>query len=154
MKTILLSVLLVFIPLSVSATDYDLWGFELFSLRKVGFDYGWFFPKARHGDFTSENPPANKLDLIVNTDILTYGFFDGKVISITDADQFRLVGLNYILGVRVTPFLNLRWEHLSEHMLDRAPVPGGFTVYDNVGFTFYLYQREGSGSKSLFLNKP
>ena len=83
---------------------------------------------------------ANRLDLHTNMDFINeIMFIDTMVHSETDKDQFRLVGLNYRIGVHVTHQIDFYMEHFSLHLLDF--VPNMSNSYDALGIRINLFKK-------------
>lgn len=93
------------------------------------------------------NRQADKyVGLSVDTAVMHYFFFNSLVHGTSDEPisgpgygQFRTVGWQYQLGIYVTEFLTVQYEHHSQHMLDYS---GGnhFPVENSLGFTLKLYE--------------
>ena len=85
--------------------------------------------------------PTNALDLHVNFDMLNHiMFMDNMIHSETDQYQYALVGWNYKVGFHMGRYIDVFFQHYSQHLLDVTPVNGSNT-YDAVGFRLYLYRR-------------
>lgn len=101
-----------------------------------------FFSGGREPELPPESRANKELNLVTNTDLLTYGYWDNKIWSITDQGQFRAIGYNYKLGVRLFTELYVEYEHFSKHWLDHEPMMGGFPVQDSIGLNLFLYKRD------------
>lgn len=127
-------------------------GFDVVSLDKVVIDYKTYLPGSRDPLINSNGllnkAPGQSLNLSLNTTLLKYAYFNGTVHSTTDIDlstnsgQFRVVGLEAELGIRLTPFLNLYYYHYSQHLLDTTYQFGGSPVLDGVGVSIILFSKE------------
>jgi hypothetical protein len=87
---------------------------------------------------------GKQIDLNVNADILTYGFWENRVHSMTDETvdgpgQFRVVGWNYRIGVHVSKYLDVYYEHFSRHLLDTT-YPTAFPVQDSFGIKLRIFE--------------
>lgn len=134
--------------------------FHLIELRDAYIDYHQFLPGGSDPLITQNGLPDRaldrELDLHLDVDFLKFGYFNNMVHSMTDqgADgsmgSFRVVGWNWRLGVRVTPFLDLWIDHYSQHLLDTTYAYGHFPLQDSVGFTVRFFDIDQS--KSALLN--
>ena len=126
---------------------------KLIELQEASVDYKYFTPKGRDplitGNGLKNKELGNELNLNVNTDFLKYFYFNNLVHSMTDRDatthtggQFRVVGLNMVVGVRVAPFLYLYYDHFSKHVLDHHNVNDSFPVKDSFAFKLFLYGKD------------
>ena len=89
--------------------------------------------------------PHNGLDLALMTNITPYVYWGSSVFSMTDNSQYRSVGLNLLLGLRIIPLLDVYFEHQSEHELDaNNPLPR-FPEYDTIGVKLKLIDKSGLG---------
>jgi len=120
------------------------------SLREVSVDYKRFFPKGRDplitGNGLLNRELGNEVNVHINSDFMSYFYWDNMVHSLTDRDatthtggQFRVVGWNFKLGMRVSRFINIQYEHFSKHTLDHSYAYDSFPVQDSVGVKLYLY---------------
>ena len=120
-------------------------------LQEVSLEYKSFSSGGRDPLITQnglEDRALDKeVDLNVNIDILKYLYWNNTVHSMTDrftdggAGQFRLVGWDYKLGVRIFDSLHVQYEHFSQHLLDTTYKHGDFPVQDSLGFILYIYGR-------------
>lgn len=106
-------------------------------LDDISLNYQRFLPGARHPLFPSGMEPKEELNLDFNTTILTYFYWNNRVHSMTNQHQFHVIGWNYRLGVRATPWLSLQYEHFSRHLLDTNYA--GYPIQDSVGAIIKLY---------------
>lgn len=123
--------------------------FHILELDELRVDYMSYFAHGRAPLITSnglDNRELGKeLDLSFNSSVLEYGYFSTLVHSTTDAmydtgagGQFRAIGMKLELGVRLSPYLDIYYQHHSQHTLDLT-LPYGFPEYDAVGLHLYLY---------------
>lgn len=139
--------LLFFLPFNGTAHA------RVLNLREVYLDFKQFGPNPRNpliDDVGLGNRELDKeLSLYLNTDISKYGFFDQHVYSLTDRPtdsegeygQFRLIGWNFQLGVRVLPYLSAGYDHFSKHLLDHEDPNKRFPVQDSIFVRLYLYRQ-------------
>jgi hypothetical protein len=80
------------------------------------------------------------LNLQTNIDLFKAGYFDSTVESLTTGAQYRAVGLQLNLGVRVTPEISIGYWHHSQHVLDRSQYESRpFPVEDAVELRWTIY---------------
>lgn len=117
--------------------------FPLLSLTEVSVKYQQFLPGAVDPMITNA-PLSHQLDkelnLTVDADVFKYGYWHNVVHSQTDQFQFRKVGWEIQLGVRAGKYLDLYYEHWSQHLLD-AVSKEAFPRQDGLGLRIYLYRR-------------
>jgi hypothetical protein len=132
--------------------------FHIIELDEVRVDYVSFFPGGRD-PFITHNGLDNRelgkmLDININTTLFKYGYFRSLIHSYVDAykdshtdGQFRSVGLNMELGIRLTPFLDVYAWHYSQHTLDyTSENVGGFPVQDGIGIHLYIFSNQRKDS--------
>lgn len=111
------------------------------TLRDLSLNYRRFDPSNRMPDlngFTAKDG----LTLNVDTDLFYRFYWNSRVVALTDNGGYKLVGLNFHLGVRVFSTLNLEYEHFSKHLLDHddSGFPQHkFPVEDSFGIVWTLY---------------
>lgn len=124
--------------------------FEMFTLQRVDIDYKAYAAGGHDPiiqDSGLQNREANKyVSLSVDTTVLHYFFFRSLVHGTSDqpivgegSGQFRTVGWQYQLGLYVTDFLTVQYEHHSQHLLDYSGI-NHFPVENSFGFTLKLYE--------------
>lgn len=121
------------LPNSAAASQWKLIDFQEASINYKGFT------GARHPLLEDVR---NELNLTLNTNFLHAFFFNNKVHSITDSQNFALVGWNFFVGVRVTKWLDIQYEHYSRHVLDRQYRDGWFPYEDSIGIRLYLFRSD------------
>ena len=136
------SALFLFLCLAAKADSYV-------ELDEVSISYKHFFDGGHDPLITQNGLDAKSLDkevsLVLNTDIFGYLYWKNTVVAMTDRGtngdrgQFRLVGLNYKVGVRVTRDFNVQVEHFSKHLLDAQYAYGHFPLQNSIGFVWYLH---------------
>ncbi len=116
---------------------------QLLSLRETSVKYQQYFQGGVDPMITGEvgGQLDKELNLNVNTDVLKYGFWNNTVHSQTDQFQFRKIGWELQLGVRCGKYLDVYYEHYSQHFLDYAG-KGAFPRNDGVGIKLYLYRKD------------
>lgn len=91
--------------------------------------------------------PTEKINVLIDTNILTHGYWNSKILSQTTDAQFRSIGLETHIGVRLTNFLDMGYYHYSDHAIDRNV--GGmpkFPVEDGIELRIYLYRAKDANS--------
>ena len=138
-----LLLLLFLFPVSCSA-------FDLIDLREVTFDYK-SFNSGGHDPIIQDSGIINREDdkyigLNANVDVLHYFYMNNLVHGTSDqpivgqgVGQFRTVGWQYELGVHLTDWLDLDYEHHSQHLLDYEG-SNHFPVENSVGFHLKLFE--------------
>lgn len=112
-------------------------------LRSLAVHYQWFDSSNRIPDLDGFKAKEG-LALSMETDLFWRFYWNSSIMSLTDAGQYRLVGLNMHLGARVTDSLSVEYEHFSKHLLDHGDggYPAGkFPVQDSVGVVWTLYHK-------------
>lgn len=120
--------------------------FEVIKLREASVKYQKFADNNYAPYF--DKPQKERLSLVVNSDLLKYGFWNNRVHGTTTEDQYRWVGWNFQVGVRLFRQLDVQYEHHSQHAMDYN-IGAHFPVEDSVGFTLYFY-RIGNNAPSIF----
>jgi hypothetical protein len=64
----------------------------------------------------------NHLDLHLDLDVFKYFYWNNKINTTSDQSNFRVIGWEYALGVRLFPFLEAGYFHHSQHILDMPDV--------------------------------
>lgn len=119
-------------------------------LTDAGVKYQRFFDN----NYTPylDGAQREKLTLILDVDLLPTVYWWNRIEGVTDETQYRHIGWNFGLGLRLTPALSIGYEHHSQHALDRAtPLGAHFPVEDSVGFTWHFILPKSG--KSLFGGK-
>lgn len=141
----LIIVLLLFLTIAAKADMGD-----LLSLNQFALDYKNFAainPNARNLLIYPE-PPKEGINLDINLDVLKYGYWDSEIQSLTTDGQYRAIGLETRLGVRLFDSLEVGYWHHSQHVLDRQiqSIPS-FPVEDALELKIILFKskekREG-----------
>lgn len=121
--------------------------FKLLEVQEVSIDYKSFMRNGNSPYMTNGSTLNKEVDLNINTDFLRYFYVNNRVWSLVDQHQFRWVGLNAQIGARLTSFLDIGFEHFSQHTLDRQyyfkDITGDrFPVYDAITLKIYLFKRD------------
>ena len=80
------------------------------------------------------------VNLGLNLDITDLSFFNSKLISITNASQFKYIGLTFDTGVKLIKGIELYYKHFSGHALDQE-FPDRFPEENALGIRFRLIER-------------
>lgn len=117
---------------------------DFMDLNEASIKFQQFFPGAVDPMIT--NAPLSKhldkeLNLNVNMDVLTYGYWNNTVHSQTDQYQFRKVGWEFEFGAHVGSKLDVYYSHWSQHWLDYYSTEA-FPRQDGVGIRLYLYKKD------------
>jgi hypothetical protein len=130
--------------------------FKVIELDEIRVDYMKFADGGRDPALTNgtDRELGMLLDLNVHTTLFKYGYWRTLVHSYTTnyadthkPDQFKLIGLNMELGVRVTNWLDIYYSHYSQHLLDMpSEAIGGYPMNDGVGIHLYIYSNQRKNS--------
>lgn len=133
-------VILVIDTRQVKAAD----DWRLLDPKETSLEVKQFLPGGRDPLLTDGEKPNKEFDANFNTDVLKYGYWNNRIWGLEDQGQFRAVGWNWSLGVRLSRYLDVGYEHFSRHMLDRDTPPswGGYPLSDSVNIKVYLYRRD------------
>lgn len=129
---------------------------SLFELQQVALTYRSFFdggvdPLITENPYLPNRAMGKELNLNVDTNILNYFYWNSVVHSMTDHEvgsdsgQFRMVGLEFGLGLDVRRIweglpVQVGYHHQSLHTLDSAS-PYHFPVQDSVELKIFVYER-------------
>lgn len=130
----------IIIFFSKLAGAYD---FEVINLNELSLDYKNYSllnPNSRNM-LIYPDPPKESLNLTLKTDLFKLGYWDSTVESLTTSDQYRSVGLETRLGIRLTNNAEVGVYHHSQHDLDRAhSFMSAFPEEDAFELKIYLYR--------------
>jgi hypothetical protein len=122
------------------------WTGQMIEARELSLTYRKFHDSSRH-PLLYRTKPDSGIDLDVNMDIARYFFWDNKIHALMDQHQYRLVGWNFKVGLRVFQSLEVQYEHHSQHLLeDRYPY-APYPLEDSIGFKLILFRKD---VRSLF----
>lgn len=140
----LVSVVLAFLLLT-KATRAD----DFIEVDKLSVNYRLFRREGIEPMITYDglNRQLDKgLNLNLDTTIMGYVYWNSSVLTMTDYDpvakygQFRTIGLQMQLGLRITEWLDVGYFHLSRHLMDTPQVNGqSFQQTDALELTLKLY---------------
>jgi len=143
LRAILLRILLLVIVYSIifyhlaHAKDFG----ELKGLYVDYKNFSYLNPNQRN-PVIYPTPPSTGLDFGEEMDLFWgYGYVNANVESLTDAGQFREVGLEYRIGARPWKNLEIGLWHLSQHNLDRAPPAGYYSFQTAIEIKVWLFKR-------------
>ena len=135
--TFIITLVLLFFSTKVFASDID--GFKL---DEASINYKRFIGETRNPLFL-HSKQKEEINVNLNTTLLNVFFFNNKIHSMTDENQYKIIGLNLFLGVRLFESLDFQVEHFSKHLLDERYAPQDFPVENSVGFVWYLHRDQG-----------
>ena len=119
---------------------------ELVSLDETSIHYKRFVPNGRNPYFLTL-APKEELNFQIDFTAFKYCYVNTRLHAMTTSAQYHLVGLNTVIGVRVTNGIHLQYEHFSKHLLDSTYPYQKFGVEDSIGAKFFLYKnREKRGA--------
>lgn len=133
--------------------------FGFLDLRELSVDAKSYYPGGHYPLITDNKIPGGRsldkeLNLSIKTDMLKYFYWDSTVHSMTDKTldgyhgQFRLIGLEFGVGLRISSSVEFGYYHYSEHLMD-ASLPWHFPVRDALQLKVFLYRTKGERD-SLF----
>ena len=90
-------------------------------------------------DYHMVNQDQAKYDLNLGLDLTLPAtmYYNSKVVSTTDSDQFRFVGLNFEVGARPFTGIDVYFGHFSGHALDDS-FNRDFPQTNKIGIRFNL----------------
>lgn len=131
-------------------------GFHILELDELMVNYKDFFPNG-HSPLVTENGIPNRqlgkeLSLQMNTSLLKYMYWNNMVHGTTDevpgtsSGQFRAIGYQFELGVRLFNWFETEYHHHSQHELDNVWPYGHWPVEDAISIKIYLWRKEQKNS--------
>lgn len=121
---------------------------HLIEVQEVNVEYKQFLDGSRDA-IVSQDGLGNLIDkevnLNINFDISEYFYWNNMIHSIVDSNgvsggQFRLIGWNFRVGLRLTNYFDIEWEHFSQHLLDViSPFPN--PTQNSINIRIYLYRK-------------
>ncbi len=138
------SVIILFLSWIADASE-----FKLLELHEIALDYRNFSAlndKARNF-ITYPDPVKEGLNLDTKVDVLKYGYCDFIIESLTTGAQYRGIGLELRLGIRVHSAIEVGLYHHSQHAIDKQleSLPK-YPSEDAIQVKLYLYRRDGRNS--------
>lgn len=141
-------VLLIFFSLiytsSILADD-----FHVLNLDELSIDYKNYArinDKARNLLIYPEHPKEG-INININTSVLSYGYFNSTIESLTTSSQYRGIGLQVCLGLHLSDSVDIGYYHHSQHVIDREiqgiPI---FPVEDAIQIKIYFYRKNNKDS--------
>ena len=122
--------------------------YPILELDELKVQYIDYFKGGRDPLISLPNRQLGKqLNLSFNSTLFDYFYWNSLIHSSTDeipdtsSGQFRVVGLEMQLGVRITNYFNLYLHHHSQHSLDTT-LPFGFPVQDGVGLEIIIFSNK------------
>lgn len=132
--TLLLAMLLIF------TYSFDSYAWRLFELEETSIGYNKFVNDGRDPVLYPEIH-KEMIDTHINARFMKYVIWQNNVWGMTTDSQFRAIGYEFRVGVRLSPFVDISYHHHSQHLLDRpSATMNGFPVYDSVEVRIYLYR--------------
>lgn len=116
---------------------------------ELSLNYKKYAPSSRHPLFYN-SVMKEGVELNMNTD-LGFGllFWDNKIHTATNSGQYYLIGWQFLFGIHVFPWLDLQYEHHSQHILDDTYPNMKFPVEDSLGFKLWILGPKGRGLSLL-----
>lgn len=110
---------------------------QLLKVRELSIEY-WKFKDGARDPLCTISPPKEQLDFNISTDVLDYAFIDTQLHSMTDQYQYRVAGLRLKLGLHVSRYLDVFYQHTSTHVLDSTYPYDRFPEGDALGLKVYI----------------
>jgi hypothetical protein len=112
-------------------------------------DYALVNDKARNLLIYPESPKEG-INLNINTTFVSYVYWNSTIESLTTSSQYRGIGLQSSLGIRLNNYIDVGMWHHSQHVLDRVSgdMPN-FAEEDAIQLKVYLYRKD-KGKDSIF----
>ena len=135
----LIKVLLVSLLFSSLVQASDL---HLMELDELSVDYKHFAvlnDKARNL-LTYPEHPKEAINVNINSSILGVVYFNNQIQSMTTGAQYKSIGLQVGLGVRLTSYLEVGYLHLSQHVIDGKHPFMKYPVEDSLTVKLYFYR--------------
>jgi len=134
--------------LTISTASFS----DVFQLREFYLLHKKFGDGSRNPLIDDNGLENRELDrevsLIWNMDIFNHAYFDNRILSYVDrfkdsgeSDQFRLIGWDFQIGLRLTGWLWVEYDHFSKHQLDNE-APNKYPVEDAFGIRVYFYRKD------------
>lgn len=135
--------------ISIVGVTIALWSgsakaFDVIKLHDLYVDYKNFAminPNARDL-LIYPDKPKESINLGIETNLFDgWGYSNLLVESLVDQTQYRGVGAQYSIGVRLSPYLEIGLYHHSQHVLDRGneTLPR-FSTEDAVQVKLHIYK--------------
>lgn len=149
----IIGLLIVILLLSEVHCYADDW--HVLDLDEVSVGVMHYLPGGSDPLITQNNNELNKalgeeLEVNINTTLFHYLYWNSRVHSTTDTNisyngstnggQFRLVGLEFRVGLNLTEYVQFGYYHHSQHLLDTNYSQGNFPLKDALELRFYIYK--------------
>lgn len=86
--------------------------------------------------------PKEAITTTLNFDILRYAYWNNNIHAMTTGSQYRSIGLETRLGVRLFPQVDISFYHYSQHLLERAhPNVLPYPLEDAIEIRFNILKR-------------
>ena len=91
--------------------------------------------------------PKEGINVNINSTLMNYVYFNNTIESLTTDGQYRGIGLQLSLGLRLSNYFDVGYYHHSQHTIDRAimSIPA-FPTEDALQFKLYFYRKVGKDS--------
>jgi hypothetical protein len=117
-------------------------------LRELSIQYKRYNEGTRYPYMMTK--PNDGLNLKMDIDVIGGLYFDNRIVSNTDDGQYRFVGWNFQVGLRLFPALRIQYEHFSQHLMEQVNPATRFPVEDSIGFVWTIHQAPPSVPRNLF----
>jgi hypothetical protein len=91
--------------------------------------------------FMYPRQPIEGLALDMNIDICPHFYWNNHIHTTIDADQFRVVGWQTEIGVRLPYSVDLGFQHHSQHLLDDYSKTLPYPNSDGIVLRWHIYEK-------------
>ncbi len=129
-------IILALLPLSVWGQDLS----DHVKVRRFYIETEKRILTNREYFLTESRVAQNDLNMVFDLDFPARFYYNNRVNSIVDTNQFSFIGYTFEVGNRPFKGIEVYFQHFSGHALDEA-FERGFPQYNKVGIRFYLWKR-------------
>lgn len=119
--------------------------FKVMELQELSIDYKNFsmLNANNYNSLLYPEKAKESLNVNINTNFLNYAYWDSTIESMTTDKQYRSIGLETRVGVRIHSYVDLGLYHHSEHLIDRPhDFMSHFPVVDAIELKLYLFRKQ------------
>jgi hypothetical protein len=95
----------------------------------------------REYHINKERVPQNDFNLKLDLDLPVNFYYNNKVNSIIDTNQFRFIGYTFEVGNRIFKGVEVYFQHFSGHVFDESHEYRGFPQFNKVGVRLILWKK-------------
>ncbi|HUR99057.1 MAG TPA: hypothetical protein VMZ26_13405 [Pyrinomonadaceae bacterium] len=110
-------------------------------LRELGIRYRYQADYGFTPELGEEFRAKENIVLVMNVDVLGPFFWDNAIRAMTDVGgAYRLIGWNFFLGLRVSKYVKLGYEHFSQHRIGAEELRPHFPLYDGFFVSWTIFR--------------